>query len=240
MKRKNNNVWIVSAVFGSLAIASTGFAAWIITGGDQKSVDTNVVVETAEDQRLKLTVEFLTDEEKTFTEANLVGDAQNPYKQFVLGDTNASDGFGTYGHWLQDTTKEDMTVKLKVTCENYVPGTSEVLWDIKLLNGSDVVDCSQYIALPAGDEITMTQEGTSKKYSAVLDVTIGWGTLFGSPANNPGLYFSNYDPSKDDINGTDQYEDNGAYAEATMNNMYDFFNGKKFTITITANAEKSN
>ena len=65
MKRKNKNVWLITAVFGSLAIASTGFAAWIITGDDSTEATGNVVVETAEDQRLTLSAEFLTDEGET-------------------------------------------------------------------------------------------------------------------------------------------------------------------------------
>ena len=40
---------LITALFGSLAIASTGFAAWIITGDDSTSATGNVVVETAED-----------------------------------------------------------------------------------------------------------------------------------------------------------------------------------------------
>lgn len=242
MKRKNKNVWLITAVFGSIAIASTGFAAWIITGGDQKSVGTNVVVETADDQRLKLNVAFLDDQGGSI--ASLEEEDQKKYMQYVLGDTSSTTGFGEHGHWLEDTTKEDLTVKLEVTCENYVPGTSEVVWTIGLYEGKDLVDCSQYISFPAGEEITMQQVGETSTYKGTIDVTIGWGTLFGKTESqegkNPGIYFSNYDPSEDNINGEDSFVDNGAYAEATMNNMYNFFNGKKFTIKITANTEKSN
>ena len=69
MKRKNKNVLLITALFGSLAIASTGFAAWIITGDNSTSATGNVVVETAEDQRLTVIAEFLTDDDKTFAEA---------------------------------------------------------------------------------------------------------------------------------------------------------------------------
>lgn len=240
MKRKNKNVWLITAVFGSLAIASTGFAAWIITGDSSASVDANVVVETASDKRLTVTAEFLTDEGKTFTEANLTtNDEKKPYQQFILGDVASVSG--PKGHWLDSNSveNEDLTVKVKVTCVNYNASESKVTWYI-----DTDADYGNYIVLPNSEgeptEITnWTQVGDTNIYTATIDVTISWGSAFntGGQNRNPADYFSYFDPAGTDLVGDTEYADNGVFAVETMNAMHGTFNGEKFTIYINADAD---
>ena len=242
MKRKNKNVWIITAVFGSIAIASTGFAAWIITGDHSTEATGNVVVETAEDQRLTLSAEFLTNEGKTFEEANLTtAEEKAPFQRFVLGDV--SEVSGSKGHWLDSnsTDLEDLTVKLKVSCTNYDASKSKITWYI-----DTTAAIGDYITLPnsssAPTEITSdkwTKVGETNVYTATIDVTITWGSAFNTNGENrnPADYFSYFDPSKDDLVGESGQKDNGAFAVKTMNDMHTAFANKTFTVHINADAD---
>lgn len=242
MKRKNKNVWLITAVFGSLAIASTGFAAWIITGDDSTEATGNVVVETAEDQRLTLSAEFLTDEGETYEEANLTTPEQKaPFQRFVLGDV--SEVSGSKGHWLDSdsTDLEDLTVKIKVSCTNYDASKSKITWYI-----DTTAAIGDYITLPnsssAPTEITSdkwAQVGDTNVYTATIDVTITWGSAFNTNGENrnPADYFSYFDPSEDDLVGESGQKDNGAFAVKTMNDMHAAFENKTFTVHINADAD---
>lgn len=217
---KKKTLAVVLALLMCVSLFTAGFAAWVITGNGQDQATGNIKVEDATDSRLGVTVEFLNEKGTAVSEA-----VEDQY--FVFGDTNET----ISNHWCTNETKEDLTVKLQITVTN-----TEYLADsgvsVSISAGQayeDAVTAGYVAALP-----TLTVEGgTNGVYT--VEITLGWGTTFGSV--NPGKYFAGYNVDEDTINNTDSYADNGAYADATLDAMYELLNEVQYTVTVSALAK---
>ena len=55
MRNKRKGILMASAILGSAAIVSTGFAAWVITAPQEHTVEGNIQVDNVRDDRLAIT-----------------------------------------------------------------------------------------------------------------------------------------------------------------------------------------
>lgn len=236
MKMKRKGILLASAILGSVAIVSTGFAAWVITSpSTSTTAQGNIEVETVSDERISLTAKL----EKTDFVFGSPSDMNNP-KAWLKNNSDA----GT----------EVLKTKLTVTGSKKVnnvdtpvtTGTFKV--SIKVMDGeSEVTEFNNLLTVDPNNEIT------GKTFNMGDDVTIelGWGSEFGNV--NPYTYYNSFteltvdelpvspkpDGKKDWGYGDVKFENFDALANDAVTNiraLESLVNGLKFVVTVSYTA----
>lgn len=224
MKRKT--LTLVLCLLATFALASIGFASWIIANPNiQQSATTgDFTVYDAELQGMDATVTF-EDEVSTFVFGKPVGYAAQP------------------GDWLtagSDIATENLEVTLNISVSNanlLNGGTIDVLiyvTDNKLVNAIS----DGYLTCPTGTfeattldgntiyaikkTLTPSIEGTTGTTSVTLE--FGWGTKFGS--ENPYTHYN-------DLTYTAEL---GTQAESNLDALSTAIKGLKFNVKISKTA----
>lgn len=211
------NLVMFTSVFASLAILSTGFAAWVISGGDQKTEEIgDIVVDIVTDNRHTITVEKATGETGKVV--------------FGHPSTTQKDAWLTYN----DSNVEKLDVLLKVAVSNAANKEIANIFDTKSCTLAEkdtdkygAANTAGYVgAMPRVQFVTSDKKSTTTLDSdGVVYVLLHftWGTTFGG--NNPYTYYNN------------QTFTNKLAAEAKTNleGLYNL-NGVKFNLTLKTNA----
>ena len=233
MKRKN--ILLAASLFGSVAIVSTGFAAWVITGNATDTAQGSVIVDTVDDQRYSFSASVAEDEKIQFGAPS--GTYENPS-----------------GAWLtsNNAVVDDLTAVVNIT--NFKQGgeTTSITQD-NLAATLSIKDSEN-----SGNSVTLTNllntlvEQNYLSYSFVIastgtgtgTVTLSfqWGTALGGESRqNPLVYFNStyatYDTKLTNtvtVVGTnlDTSKTAADYAFALLSEL-EKFNGKTFVITLT-------
>lgn len=242
MKMKRKGILLASAILGSVAIVSTGFAAWVITS---PSVSTeaqgNIQVETVKDDRVSFQVDFVDSD-----------------KSVSFGSSTVLD---TDTKWLSSPTGEveDLTVSVTVkktegtvkdgtlTLTNFEVGTVQdgKFVAVQSFNAEYLSTGKTLIVLPT------TGDSTKKTFTAedtvlTFDFTFAWGTAFNQ--QNPYLYYNSFeevadlgtDGVKNWKNGDVVFENFDALADdavAKLGALETLLNGKSFKATLDYKAK---
>lgn len=211
MKMKRKGILLASAILGSVAIVSTGFAAWVITSpSTSTTAQGNIQVETVTDNRVAFKVEFTKELESDSAVDNTVTFGSSTIKS---NDTS----------WLSnpDGTPEDLSVSFKVTAQNSegenlpISGTLELtkveLGTVNKAGDDDVFTAmtdfetaNKYqtqtlIVLPTtGVDYTFSNSAT---LSSAIELQFAWGTAFAG--YNPYVYYNSFKLTDIDTNADD-------------------------------------
>lgn len=226
MKRKTLTLTLCLLV--CLSLIGVGFASWIITSTDTKSEEGNILVDVVEDQRLKVTYDWVSDAEGTTT-LTVAPELKYGIKD---GVTNAP-------KWLSNETKESLTAYLKITVkdsknENYANADITAT-----LSAKDGKYTSANTSGLVGDLPTLSIENGNivNKGNGVyiLTITLTWGNKFNS--KNPAETFANKELDDELPSGlTDAtYTKCGDYASHYLDELYQALNGAKYNLDITVN-----
>ena len=216
------NLVMFTSVFASLAILSTGFAAWVISGGDEKTEEIgDIVVDTVTDNRHTITVEKATGETG----------------KVVFGHPSATetDAWLTYD---EKNDAEKLDVLLKVTVSNAKNAEIANIFDTKSCVLTEITkedteskyaaanEAGYVGAMPTVQFVTSEQESTTTlDANGVVYVLLHftWGTEFGG--KNPYTYYN-------DQAFTNELADDAKNALEGLATL----NGVKFNLTLKTNA----
>lgn len=226
---KRKKIVLGVSIFASIALISTGFAAWVIANEAKGGDKGNVVVGTVEDAAIKF-----------------VGIKQSA-KSFVF-DCKKDDTKGRV-YFQEETGKENCGERLTITVSGGVLNPTHLKsGTIKMEVPTSVTEATtaNYIVLPncvnADQELTFTEytvkEGDQYNSSTdkvavdtviktfTYDITFEWGSVFGG--KNPGEYYD------DDAEGAKvAYET----VKSTMEAFYAKLNtSDQYTVTVSATA----
>ena len=169
--------------FLTVCLTGVGFAAWVITGGDEASIDDGTVnVETVSDQRVKIR-ECTTEELATINDEDF---------NIKFGhEANA----GVTNPWFKwDATEgvtADKTAKIPFYITNQTHATVTVEFDdnLEALTGeatpSDTSD--DYIVL-SYEYVEPTNTTSNDEQLAYISISYTWGEAFGT--KNPYTYYN--------------------------------------------------
>ena len=217
MRNKRKGILMASAILGSAAIVSTGFAAWIITTPAEETAQGTIAVDTVSDNRVKLSVDWTT------------GDGNVKFGTdggtYTWTDTSVTPN-KVQNAWLQTsgtTVQENLTHKLTVTA-SYINGEAHKV-DGVVQKPTGTVTAS-FKVYKAGEEYTLSsQEQTlvviptiQSSYTLVngtfeIDCSFAWGTAF--DGKNPNEFY-NTQKYTDDL-GTQAY--NNLLATYALNEL---------------------
>lgn len=204
-------------VFMSIALISTGFAAWVMSQEKKQSTSGNVSVGAVTEGNIEVILDPLT------------------VKDFKFEPKEGDDT----GRVRSDRTNfESLTVTVTGTIKN-----TQFLKEATIkMNVQDKVNqavTDGYIVLPecAGKEVvlTLTESGTNeKKFS--YEITFKWGSKFGNV--NPGEYYDSaaFNPSEEELNGFEgtQEEKITAYIKSVLNAFHTLMDTSTYEVVVTA------
>lgn len=189
------NLVVFTSVFASLAILSTGFAAWVISGGETNDKTTfgDVVIETVTDNRHKMTI----------TPAD--GNGTNAGK-IVFGRPETQDNESSA--WLKSDASdsvEKLSTFFKVTVTNAATANVDDIFTAHTLEETKGVYATAFGAgyvgkLPDVEFVANASDTAGKATKFVADETtatsgvvyiklkFSWGTHFGN--TNPYTYYN--------------------------------------------------
>lgn len=241
MRNKRKGILMASAILGSAAIVSTGFAAWVITIDGSATADGTIEVDTVTDESITLTV------------LDQVTVGGQPVKQDANVMFGASEkAAGVTGTWLEPTATEDLDAEfyIKVVGANYLDSTPLTL-TLAEKDGAelykDAADAGYVAALPtqAAGKITATsftcEENTGGNVAVYkVSISFNWGGYF--EGVNPTNFYNKYTPETKrsatsatvSANATDLLSDVKA---VLMDNAsaYRKLADAKFTLTVASN-----
>ena len=184
MKLKSKGILLASAILGSVAIVSTGFAAWVITSPSTSSTaNGNIQVETVTDERVNLAIEFTENDGGKVSYGAPA--TQTAYAKKWLENSNgaAEDLNGTFKVTATQTggSKATGTISVSIKLQRNVDDQWTDVENFETLNKNtkttaDVASAEHtLITLP-----TFAASYTLVDGSVVVDTTFGWGTAFGT------------------------------------------------------------
>lgn len=221
MKRKTLTLTLCLLV--CLSLIGVGFASWIITSTNTKSEEGDIIVDVVEDQRLKVTYDWVTDAEGTTTL-----DTAPELKYGIKDDVTGAPA------WLTNTTKESLTAYLKITVKD---SKNEAYTNANItatLSAKDGKYTEANTAKLVGDLPTLTAVNKGEGVY-ILTITLTWGEKFNS--KNPAETFAN--KAVDDAlpTGLTDVDHNtcGDYASYYLNELYTKLTGAKYNLDIIVN-----
>lgn len=204
-------------VFMSIALISTGFAAWVMSQEKKQSTSGNVTVGAVTEGNIEVILDPLTVKDFKFEpkESDTTGRVRN-------------DG----------TNFESLTVTVTGTIKN----TQFLIEATIKMNVKDAVkqaETAGYIILPecANSEVvlTLTESGTNeKKFS--YNITFKWGSKFGG--ENPGEYYDSaaFNPSEEELSSFEgtQEEKITAYIKSVLDAFHALMDTSTYEVVVTA------
>lgn len=204
-------------VFMSIALISTGFAAWVMSQEKKESLKGNVTVGAVTEGNIKITLDELKVKDFKF----------EPTKDDISGRVR-NDG----------TNFESLKVTVTGTIEN-TQFLKEATIKMNVEEAVEQAATAGYIVLPTCVEkeqtLTLTDAGeNTKKFS--YDVEFTWGEKFGN--ENPGLYYDSakFNPTEEDLNGYSgtQEEKITAYIKSVLEAFHELMDSATYEIVVTA------
>lgn len=204
-------------VFMSIALISTGFAAWVMSQEKKKSTSGNVTVGAVTEGNIEVTLDPLTVKDFKFEpkESDTTGRVRNDKTNF-----------------------ESLTVTVTGTIKN-TQFLKEATIKMNVKDAVKQAETDGYIILPecANSEVvlTLTESGTNeKKFS--YDITFKWGSKFGG--ENPGEYYDSaaFNPSEEELisfEGT-QEEKITAYIKSVLDAFHALMDTSTYEVVVTA------
>lgn len=204
-------------VFMSIALISTGFAAWVMSQEKKQSKSGNVTVGAVTEGNIEVILDELTVKDFKFEpkESDTTGRVRNDKTNF-----------------------ESLTVTVTGTIKN-----TQFLKEATIkMNVQDKVNqavTDGYIILPecANSEVvlTLTESGTNeKKFS--YDITFKWGSKFGG--ENPGEYYDSaaFNPSEGELSSFEgtQEEKITAYIKSVLDAFHALMDTSTYEVVVTA------
>lgn len=204
-------------VFMSIALISTGFAAWVMSQEKKQSTSGNVTVGAVTEGNIEVTLDPLTVKDFKFEpkESDTTGRVRNDKTNF-----------------------ESLTVTVTGTIKN-TQFLKEATIKMNVKDAVKQAETDGYIILPecANSEVvlTLTKSGTNeKKFS--YDITFKWGSKFGG--ENPGEYYDSaaFNPSEEELisfEGT-QEEKITAYIKSVLDAFHALMDTSTYEVVVTA------
>lgn len=204
-------------VFMSIALISTGFAAWVMSQEKKQSTSGNVTVGAVTEGNIEVILDELTVKDFKFEpkESDTTGRVRNDKTNF-----------------------ESLTVTVTGTIKN-TQFLKEATIKMNVKDAVKQAETAGYIILPecANSEVvlTLTESGTNeKKFS--YDITFKWGSKFGG--ENPGEYYDSaaFNPSEEELNGFEgtQEEKITAYIKSVLNAFHELLDTATYEVVVTA------
>lgn len=204
-------------VFMSIALISTGFAAWVMSQEKKQSTSGNVTVGAVTEGNIEVILDELT------------------VKDFKF-EPKESD---TTGRVRNDSTNfESLTVTVTGTIKN-TQFLKEATIKMNVKDAVKQAETAGYIILPecANSEVvlTLTESGTNeKKFS--YNITFKWGSKFGNV--NPGEYYDSdaFSPTEEELKGFSgtQEEKITAYIKSVLNAFHELLDTATYEVVVTA------
>lgn len=203
-------------IFMSIALISTGFAAWIISTNAKNSQTGNIEVGVVTEKNIKI-------ENVTFKDGK---------KSFIFEPKEAD----TTGRVRNDKTNfESLSVTIEGTIKNVeFLDTLTITLTLPETLKTAASEAKNYIVLPecASSAKEVTVDRTTGEFSYII--TFVWGSAF--KGQNPGEYYDNVDP----VTGGASVSDEDMIA--TLNDLRATIYGEKteapqFTIVLDATAK---
>lgn len=204
-------------VFMSIALISTGFAAWVMSQEKKQSKSGNVSVGAVTEGNIEVILDELTVKDFKF----------EPKEKDKTGRVR-NDG----------TNFESLTVTVTGTIKN-TQFLKEATIKMNVQNQVNQAVTDGYIILPecANSEVvlTLTESGTNeKKFS--YNITIEWGSKFGNV--NPGEYYDSdaFSPTEEELKGFSgtQEEKITAYIKSVLNAFHELLDTATYEVVVTA------
>ena len=193
MKLKSKGILLASAILGSVAIVSTGFAAWVITSPSTSSTATgNIQVETVTDERVTLEVSFEQSDNGnvSFGAPSVQADYENKWLENNNGKAEDLNGNFTVTATKKDGQEAEGSISISIKLQkNTTPSAEQPTWtdisNFETLNKDTKTDgnvasaTNTLITLPEFEESYDLVDG-----SASVTASFDWGTAF----NNENPY----------------------------------------------------
>lgn len=204
-------------VFMSIALISTGFAAWVMSQEKKQSTSGNVTVGAVTEGNIEVILDPLTVKDFKF----------EPKESDTTGRVH-NDG----------TNFESLTVTVTGTIKN-TQFLKEATIKMNVKDAVKQAETAGYIILPecANSEVvlTLTESGTNeKKFS--YNITFKWGSKFGG--ENPGEYYDSaaFNPSEEELNGFEgtQEEKITAYIKSVLDAFHKLMDTSTYEVVVTA------
>lgn len=205
-------------VFMSIALISTGFAAWVMSQEKKKSTSGNVTVGAVTEGNIEVILDPLTVKDFKFEpkESDTTGRVRN-------------DG----------TNFESLTVTVTGTIKN-TQFLKEATIKMNVQNQVNQAVTDGYIVLPecAGKEVvlTLTDGGSKTEKKFTYDITIEWGSKFGNV--NPGEYYDSdaFSPTEEELKGFSgtQEEKITAYIKSVLDAFHKLLDTATYEVVVTA------
>lgn len=204
-------------VFMSIALISTGFAAWVMSQEKKQSTSGNVTVGAVTEGNIEVSLDPLTVKDFKFEpkESDTTGRVRN-------------DG----------TNFESLTVTVTGTIKN-TQFLKEATIKMNVKDAVKQAETAGYIILPecANSEVvlTLTESGTNeKKFS--YNITFKWGSKFGG--ENPGEYYDSaaFNPSEEELSSFEgtQEEKITAYIKSVLDAFHGLLDTATYEVVVTA------
>lgn len=209
-------------VFMSIALISTGFAAWVMSQEKKQSTSGNVTVGAVTEGNIEVILDPLTVKDFKFEpkESDTTGRVRN-------------DG----------TNFESLTVTVTGTIKN-TQFLKEATIKMNVKDAVKQAETAGYIILPecANSEVvlTLTESGTNekkfsyKKFS--YNITFKWGSKFGG--ENPGEYYDSaaFNPSEEELSSFEgtQEEKITAYIKSVLDAFHALMDTSTYEVVVTA------
>lgn len=204
-------------VFMSIALISTGFAAWVMSQEKKQSTSGNVTVGAVTEGNIEVILDELTVKDFKFEpkESDTTGRVRN-----------------------DNTNFESLTVTVTGTIKN-TQFLKEATIKMNVKDAVKQAETAGYIILPecANSEVvlTLTESGTNeKKFS--YDITFKWGSKFGG--ENPGEYYDSaaFNPSEGELSSFEgtQEEKITAYIKSVLDAFHALMDTSTYEVVVTA------
>lgn len=204
-------------VFMSIALISTGFAAWVMSQEKKQSKSGNVTVGAVTEGNIEVILDELTVKDFKFEpkESDRTGRVRN-----------------------DNTNFESLTVTVTGTIKN-TQFLKEATIKMNVKDAVKQAETAGYIILPecANSEVvlTLTESGTNeKKFS--YDITFKWGSKFGG--ENPGEYYDSaaFNPSEGELSSFEgtQEEKITAYIKSVLDAFHALMDTSTYEVVVTA------
>lgn len=204
-------------VFMSIALISTGFAAWVMSQEKKQSTSGNVTFGAVTEGNIEVILDPLTVKDFKFEpkESDTTGRVRN-------------DG----------TNFESLTVTVTGTIKN-TQFLKEATIKMNVKDAVKQAETAGYIILPecANSEVvlTLTESGTNeKKFS--YNITFKWGSKFGG--ENPGEYYDSaaFNPSEEELSSFEgtQEEKITAYIKSVLDAFHGLLDTATYEVVVTA------
>ena len=224
MRNKRKGILMASAILGSAAIVSTGFAAWVITAPQQQTAVGNIQVDNVRDDRLTITPTW----DSTSNGSVYFG---APATMDIQGAWLRNDSVGK-----PEVMDLDLTLNFKYNDTDNGKTTDDINGTVAVsiaVNDGKTIDAS-LIELP---KFATSYEVVKGKVN--IPVSFKWGTYFGSTGGvttdtNPYNFYNDGNHGANDRVEPNSETNKDTWADDALSKLTTIhgYNGHTFTITV--------